>query len=426
MTDRKIRKFSATLISLYLVFSLLISPVVWAGENQGTGHLRLSFSAAVENSLRHSAAALDQAMVKLCKSLDQSDNIDVKIDSHFYDNDIRRYLLAVSGRVNFSGKFPFKPDKTAYLITCNQEISYDISITRVQTSANGSISCNFAATFVFSMDRLAYKMMETIPHLAASGAMEPAFDLLAEFCTTLTIGILSQAISETCRNFSDVALTKAGAELINQAGKNKHLGLLIRDSIRNGSIIDYLGITILKTAATTMVSVSGATLGSMVGSAIAPGPGTAIGAFFGSQILSLIAKAVIHELSAEIPVKINLKRMITSWRILNQDAGNEKARLALNEAQGKIKKKILSEFGNEKFSLFKTLLEEIDQMYPADRQATVPLLKELQETLMFKVTMDGDWYFARQYHQLRLSTEKWGMQKQIIFTSESNRQNSGR
>ena len=426
MTDRKIRKFPAMLISLYLVFVLLISPAVQGGEIQGTGHLRLNFSAAVESSLRHSAAALDQAMVKLCTSLDQSDNIDIKIDSHFYDNDIRRYLLAVSGRVNFSGKLPFRPDKTAYLITCNQEISYDVSLTRVQVSANGSISCNFSATFVFSMDRLAYKMMQTVPHLTASGAMGPAFDLLAEFCKKLNIGILSQAISETCRNFSDVALTKAGAELINQAGKNKHLGLLIRDSIRNGSIIDYLGITILKTAATTIVSVSGATLGSMIGSAIAPGPGTAIGAFFGSQILTLIAKAVIHELSAEIPVKINLKRMVTSWRILNRNAGDNKARTVFNEAQGKIKKKILSEFGNEKFSLFKTLLEEIDQMYPADRQATVPLLKEIQETLMFKVTMDGDWYFARQYHQLRLAVEKWGLQNQIVFTTAGNRQNSGR
>ncbi len=425
MTVVKMRRPSAFLFTLLLIFSLLLSPAIAIKEETGAGRLRVNFSAAVETSLKKAAASIDSAVVRLCSHLDQSDNIDLKVNCHFYDNAIRRYVISASGKALFTGRLPFRPDKREYFITSNQEISFDISLTDV-TPTKEAIAFNFDVTVVFSLDRMAYKMVQTIPHLTASGALGPAFDLLAEFCSKLNIGILSKAISETCRNFSTVAFTKAGTELINQAGKNNNLGKVVRESIGNGSILNYLALTILKTATTTMVSITGATLGSMVGSVIAPGVGTTIGAYFGSQILSLIAKAIVHELTAEIPVKVNIRKMVNNWRILNRHPGDAKATTGYNEARLRIKKRIVSEFGNEKFSLFNTLLEEIDEMFAHDRPATVPLLKDLQEILMFKVTMDGDWYFARQYHQLRLAVEKWGLQKQVVFTTDERLQNSGR
>ncbi len=425
MTAVKMRRPSALLFTLMLIFSMLLSPAMALKEETGTGRLRVSFSSAVENSLKKSAAALDNAILKLCSNLDKSDNIDIRVNCHFYDNTIRRYVISASGKAIFTGRLPFRPDKSDYFITSNQEISLDVSLTDVK-STKEAISFGFDITVVFSLDRMAYKMVQTIPHLTASGALGPAFDLLAEFCSRLNIGILSKAISETCRNFSTVAFTKAGTELINQAGKNNNLGKVIRDSINNDSILNYLALTILKTATTTMISITGATLGSMVGSVIAPGVGTTIGAYFGSQILSLVAKAVVHELTAEIPVKINIKRMVNNWRVLERHPGDARATATYEEARQRIKKRIIREFGNEKFSLFNTLLEEIDDMNSSDRPSTVPLLKDLQETLMFKVTMDGDWYFARQYHQLRQAVEKWGLQKQVVFTTDERLQNSGR
>ncbi len=415
----KQNRLSAMLLSLLLIFSLVVSPAIAQHDESSTGRLRVSFSAAVDSSLKQAASALDRAALKLFSALDKTDNLKVSVHSHFYDASIRRYFVSVSGSAIFTGSLPFKPEKESYLITGNQEISFDISLSEVK-HASRAITFNFTGTFVVSMDRMAYKMMQTVPHLAASGALGPVFDMLTEFFDKLNIGILSQAISETFRKFSNVALTKAGTELLTQAGKNKNIGTVIRDSVKNGSILNFLAITILKSATTSIISVSGATLGSMVGSVIAPGPGTAIGAFLGSQILSLLAKAVIHELTAELPLKFNIKKLVTSWRILNRNPSDEVARGAFDRSRSKIEKKISAELANEKFSLFKTLLKEIDEMSAADRPAMVALLKNLQQILSFKITNEGDWYFARQYYQLKAAVERWGLQNQVVFTTSGN------
>ncbi|HQB83248.1 MAG TPA: hypothetical protein PLR50_07125, partial [Candidatus Rifleibacterium sp.] len=187
----------------------------------------------------------------------------------------------------------------------------------------------------------------------------------------------------------------------------------------------FIGITIIKTASISAVSVSGASLGAAVGSIVAPGPGTAVGAFLGSQIMTLAAKILVHELTAELPLKINIKRMVNCWHILQYNAGDREARQTLEESQKKIEKKISAEFNREKFSLFETLLEQIEKMPAADRPALIPVLKQLQQLFGFKITNEGDWYYAKQYYQLKAAVEKWGLQKHVVFTVEP-RQNSAR
>lgn len=421
----KLRKSPFSLLfALLLVVSFLSAPVQAAPEETSTGRLRISFSAAVEKSLKGTAAALDRATLALFDKLDKTDNLSVKVHSHFYDATIRRYFVSISGNGIFQGKLPFKVEHDSYLVSGNQEISYDFYFSEVKKDRDG-ISFKYSGNFVVSLDRVAYQMIKTVPHLAASGSLGPVFDMLSEFFDKLNIGILSQAISETLRKFSTVALTKAGTELISQAGKNHSLGKVIAGCIKDGSMLSFIGITIIKTAATSAVSVSGASLGAAVGSIVAPGPGTAVGAFLGSQIMTLAAKILVHELTAELPLKINIKRLVNSWHILQYNAGDEEARQACEEAQKKIEKKISAEFDREKFSLFGTLLEQIEKMPAADRPALIPVLKQLQNLLGFKITNEGDWYYARQYYQLKATVEKWGLQKHVVFTVEP-RQNSAR
>lgn len=399
-------------ISFLLVVSMLFSPVLAANENasetSNAHKIRISFSQAVETSLRKSAQALDKATVSLFAALDKKDNISAKVHSHFYDARIRRYFVSVSGDALFTGKLPFKLESDNYLLSNNREISFDLALTGIKQNSNG-ISLKYDASIVVSMDRIAYRMMQTIPHFAASGALGPVFDMLGDFFEKLNIGILSQAVSDTLRSFSKVAFTKASTELLSQAGKNHNLGKLIHDTTKDGSIVSYLTLAIIKCASTSLVSVSGATLGSIVGSMVAPGPGSAVGAFIGSQVFTIVAKTVVHYMTAEIPLKINVKRMVNCWQITRQNPADEVARFNYDKAAGKISKKIANELESDKFSLFNSLLEEIEELPAGDRSAMAPLLGSLQDILSFKVTNDGDWYFARQYYQLKHSVEKWGL-----------------
>jgi len=421
----KLRKSPFSLLfALLLIVSLLSAPIQAAPEESSTGRLRISFSAAVEKSLKGTAAALDRATLALFEKLDKTENLSVKVHSHFYDTAIRRYFVSISGEGVFQGRLPFKLKHDSYLVSSNQEISYDFYFSEVRKDREG-IRFKYSGNFVVSLDRVAYQMIKTIPHLAASGSLGPVFDMLSDFFDKLNIGILSEAISETLRKFSTVALTKAGTELISQAGKNKNLGKVIADCVKDGSMLSFIGITIIKTASISAVSVSGASLGAAVGSIVAPGPGTAVGAFLGSQIMTLAAKMLVHELTAELPLKINIKRLANNWHILQHNPGDDEARQTCEEAQKKIEKKIAAEFNREKFSLFETLIEQIEKMPAEDRPAMIPVLKRLQQLLGFKITNEGDWYYARQYYQLKAAVEKWGLQKHVVFTVEP-RQNSAR
>jgi hypothetical protein len=148
--------------------------------------------------------------------------------------------------------------------------------------------------------------------------------------------------------------------------------------MRDGSMLGFLAIQIMRCSSLSLVSVAGASLGATIGSIVAPGPGSVVGAYLGSQIMTLIARTVIYELTAELPMKQNIKRMVLSYRILQKNPADEKARLKYTESSDKISRKVMKEFKSEKFRLFEAALKEIDELQSEDRIAMVPLLKELQ------------------------------------------------
>ena len=411
------RRQKSFFIILLLFLAATCAPVLPAFEPTISRQTRTNFSEAVGKSLATAAEALDKTFIKLVKALDATDNIAITTNSHFYDSNIRRYFISISGNVLFGGRTPITLKKSSYVLSGNSEISFDVTITDIKNIADG-ITFSFNGAIVVSMDRLAYQMMQTIPHLAASGAMAPAFELLGDFLNKLNIGILSEAISETFRRFSTVAITKTTTELLSAAGKNRHLGKLIRESCKNGTILDFLTLSIIKSASISLVSVGGATMGSTIGSLVAPGPGSVVGAYIGSQVATLIAKTAVYRLTEEIPMKMHIKRMINSYHILQDNKADASARATFNRSMSKITKKINHELDSEKFKLFESFLKEVDELAPEERVAMVPLLKSLQYILNFKVTNDGDWYYARQYFQLKMRVEKWGMQAQIPFSTD--------
>lgn len=261
-------------------------------------------------------------------------------------------------------------------------------------------------------------MLKKIPHLAASGALTPAFDLLAEFLSRLNVGLLSEAISETLRSFSIVAFTRLTNDLIKASANNQGLRRTLQKTLKDRSLLSFLALQIFRCASISLVSVTGASMGAAVGSVIAPGPGSIIGGYLGNQILTIAAKIIVYQLTSKMPFKRNIRRMLAAWHMLVKNPGDIVARAAHEDASAKIEKKIINEFNNEKFKLFEMLLKEIDKMSANDRQAMIRLLKNLQVVLNNKVINDGDWYYARKYYLLRDHVERWGLQKQIVFSAE--------
>ena len=411
------RRSSRLILSFVLILSLLAAPFADAAEMRPIEKARVSFSQAVEKSLVRAASALDKAAIALAHAVDKTDNLSVEVHSHFYDSRIRRYFISISGTALFQGKLPYKLKADRYFISTDSEVSIDLDISHLKQTRSG-LSFTYEGAITVSLDRIAYEMLKKIPHLAASGALSPAFDLLTEFLAKLNIGVLSKAISETCRSFSAVAFTRLVTDLIKASGQNHGLGRFFKDALREGNILSFLALQIFRCASISLVSVTGASLGAAVGSVIAPGPGSLIGAYMGSQILSVLAKIVVYQLTAKMPLRRNMKRMIVAHRFIQKNPGDDVARKEYQDAMSKIEKEIASELNNEKFSLFETLLKETDKLESSDRQVIVPLLKNIQTLLQFKVIRDGDWYYARKYYLLKQHVDRWGLQSQIVFVVE--------
>jgi len=410
-----ISRKNRSLISLLLIFSFLLSPF-FSSTPLRAEERRTTVAKIVDKNLAVTAAALDKAAVGLFNLLDRKENISVQIHSHFYDSEIRRYFISISGEILFSGKLPAKIKAESYTITGDDEISFDLYLSDFRKERDG-LRFRFNGAITANLERLAYRIIQVIPHLAASGALSPALEVMTDFLKKLNIGVLSEAISETFKRFSTVALVKSATELLGAAGDNKKVSEVIKNSMKNGSILTFLAFQIMRCSSLSLVSVAGASLGAMVGSMIAPGPGSIIGGFLGSQIMTLAAKYVIYELTAEMPLKRNVAIMVTSHAILQKNPADSSARGHYDNSLAKIERKVKAEFNSERFKLFETLLEVINKLSPKERPAMVPLLRNLKDALQFKVINEKDWYYARKYYLLKQYVDKWQLDQLVVFTS---------
>ncbi|MFZ5950747.1 MAG: hypothetical protein ACOYXC_08575 [Candidatus Rifleibacteriota bacterium] len=406
----------ANLFLIALLFILQVLNPAFANDTQNSSPNQSWFSAKVDAALKQTANALDHGLIKLVDKLDKSEVLNIKVHSHFYDARIRRYFISVSGDGQFKGRLPERLKASEYLISCEKEVSYDFYISEIKYQGTG-FSFKFSGAIVFSLDQIAYELMKTVPHLAASGALSPAADLLTELLKKLDIGILSEAISDTLKSFSSVAISRAGADLLSAAGNNKKLSVVIKEAMNDNSILSFLGLSIIKSAAKSLVNVAGASFGSAVGSVVAPGIGTMIGGYIGSRIASFVASTVVYQLTIKLPVIRDMNKMLCFHQILTRNPNDQVAAESYNHSLNLILRKIFREFNSDSFKLFHLVINRIDQHAKEERPAFVPLLRSLQEKLLFLVINEGDWLFAKYYHQLRLKVEAWGLQDEVPFTS---------
>lgn len=402
------------LLIALIFFTGTFAPV-FAESHANSSPNKSWFSAKVDKSLEFAAQTLDKALVKLFNRLDKSEVLKVNIHSHFYDAKIRRYFISISGEGVFKGKLPYRLKSSEYVISCEQEVAYDFYVSEIKYQATG-FSFKYSGAIVFSLDRIAYELMRTVPHLAASGALSPAADFLTELLKKLDIGILSEAISGTLKSFSSVAFARMGADLLSAAGNNQKLSIVIKQAMADNSILSFLGLSILKCAAKSLVNVAGASLGSAVGSVVFPGAGTMIGAYLGSKIMSHLASTLVYQLSVKLPVIRDMNKLVSFHRILLKHPGDAVAAANYSRSLELIQRKIFREFNSDKFKLFHLVINRIDKYCHDDRIAFVPLLKGLQAKLLFLVTNEGDWLFAKYYHQLRMKVEEWQLQKLVPFS----------
>lgn len=361
--------------------------------------------------------AIDKSLLALAKQLDEKPGISLMLNSHFYDKRIRRFFFSLSGRIKYLGLLPYKIISDHYYISKDGIVSYDIEVNNIKKIKHG-ITFNFSGVVVISLQDLVYRLITEVPNLVAAQALSSTTDLLANFFSELKTGLLAEATSKTIVKFSRVSIIKLGADLVVTASNNKNVKKFIASSVKDGTLLSFLGLTLLKAGLSSGIKLCGASLGASVGSVVAPGSGTVLGAFIGSRITSMIACAIVYKTMAKIPIYHSLKRIVRYQQLLNKNPADREAREKIERNTASIIKKIKLEFVHNKFKSFDMVIKKIDSYEALDRVSFVPLLKGLKDILSFKILNEGDWYYAKRYYRLKQFVEKWKLDKQVKFTTK--------
>ena len=408
------------LTSFLIIFSFVLSfvnPCFAAKKPDNLDKVRIKFSQKADIALAKAANLLDKAILKLANKINASKPLNLLVDSHFYDQKIRRYFISFRGSGAFTGKLPIKLTSNQYLMTSDGPLAYDLTVAKIQKKGK-AILFTFSGCLVISLDQIVYMIARSIPNAAATAAISPAADLLGQFMAKLNVKLLGAAVTKTVTDFSSVAVSKAGAEVVKSASKNKNVTKLAQKCIKDGSMLSFLAIAILRSASTSIVSLAGASLGSTVGSIVAPGPGSVIGAYLGSTILTSIARTLVYTVTVKAPIFYSLGKIVKYHRILLKNPKDAIAISKYKNHNAKIIKKIKKEFDKDDFKLFDMAIKKIGKYSYEERFAFVSLLDEIKSILSFKIMNDQDWYYAKKYYQLKAKVEKWGMENKVRFTVE--------
>ncbi len=407
-------------IAISILFALLFSTVASAGlfssSSENADKVRTTFSQKTSKALIKVAESLDKVCLCLFDKLDKTKTLNLKVDSHFYDQKIRRYFISFHGTGMFGGKLPERLKSPFYQISCEDVVSLDLTVENISKKRR-HLTFSFNGAIVVSMDQLVYELAKSVPNLAATAALSPAAELLKEFLQGLDVGLISEAISDTLLHFSTVALSTAGAEIIHSASQNEEVTKLVKNSLKDGSVFTFLAMSILKSSATSVVSLYGASLGATVGSAICPGVGSVVGAYLGSKISRMITKTIIFQATVKMPVYNHLRLIKKYYFILNENRSDLTCAAKIDKHNKSILKVVGAEFDKDKFKTFDMVLKKIDKYPSEDRKAFVSLLKAFQQILIFKVVNDQDWYFSKRYYRLKTAVEKWNLQEEIVFNT---------
>jgi hypothetical protein len=407
MTRFRRRLTAGLLVLMFFLQPFLTLPKAWALEEKNT------FSRSLTEKTAQVFERVGQSVLQFAKTFEarvnQQKNLRLQIKNQFYDAHLRRVFIEFSGSALFSGKLPEKVKLTDYFITSDGAYAYDLTIEKAVRTPAG-ITFEFRGDIVLSLDKILYDMAKEATSLGTALVFNKAADLLVEFLTGINSEILAQSISKCFAKFSKEAVAISTAELIDNATRvnNKKFVELIKGSAKNGGILTFLTLTILKTSVSSVAGVAGATLGAMAGSALVPGVGGVVGAYLGNKLFASISKAIIYQVAVDLPITFALRKIVACQKLLEEYPDKEAIRAKADSSNRLILRKVKRELDNDDYKTFDQLLDKMDDYAKADIRFFVPVLKNITELLRFKVMEERDWYAAKKFQQLRLKVQEWG------------------
>ncbi len=344
-------------------------------------------------------------------------HLSLETGAMFYDRNLKRVFIEFRGNLKFSGKLPSKLTSEDRYLTSDGNLAWDLTLENFKTDGGG-ISFSFRGDLVISLDKILYDLSKTVVEVGGGIAFKTAAESFLKFVTTTDLGVVAKAVVKTLTGFSKESMAVASAEIIDNARRADKMKVVevVKGALQSGGMASFLGLTILKCMTGSLAALGGASLGAIVGEVVCPGPvGAFVGAFLGSKITGAIAKTVVYKLAVQFPIDIILSKIAKFQALLDADPKNETAREKVVSYVRFIMKKLKREIDNEDYKTLDHVFDKIGKFGAIDRKYLVPLLKDIQELLRFKLMEEKDWYAAKKMNQMKLLLKDWELTQYFSY-----------
>ena len=348
------------------------------------------------------------------QALNKTRTFDISVHNLLYDARLRRVFLEFKGKINLPPRVP-TPNQSLFL-TSDGMVAFDIFYEKSVAYRSAKVIA-FHGDVVISLEKVLYEFAKDLVLMAGSVGLNLAGEHIIEFLQKIDSHFLAEALHKAVTRFSREAVAVAGAEVMHNAARDKNSPLreLIRGSIKDRSLPTFIALTLLKSTAVSLAGVSGASLGAAAGNVLLPGIGGVIGAFVGNQVATTAGKTLVHKVTVDVPMSILLRKLVKFSARLQASPRDEFAHSRLEQYRGFIVREIRREIESEDYQTLDRLLKKIHEFSAPDRVAFIPLLKEIQEILRFKLMEEGDWYAGKKILQFRERIRQWGLESHFSY-----------
>lgn len=357
-------------------------------------------------------AAVRRILEGVVARASRSEHITAKLEIGFLDERGRMFFdIQGSARVRVPGEAwrrklaEAQAQGQSYAMACNGPVSLDLAATPLKV-AGAEATVGFQVDVSIDLPEIWAELKKgaigALGAVAASTLAGRVLEALGSFRVDIAGDAVRIGVGELSGMLGGETAAFAGYQGVSPA-----LRKLIPTTVTGGSLLRHFVLSVLFAAASTGAQLAGSSLGAALGTTLLPAGAGLVAALATTAAALWFGTWVVHQVAVRLPILWKLKKL----RRLHEQATDAAGVARAEEYADQLARRVLAETQRPtgRWTLFELLAEHLEQLRtqegPAALAAFRPVTDVLKRGLQMQV-MEGDWYAARMYWQLRKALDE--------------------
>lgn len=357
-------------------------------------------------------AAVRRILEGVAARASRSERVTAKLAIGFLDDRNRLFFdLQGSARVRVPGKGwreklgAARAEGRSYAMACNGPVSLDLTATPLKL-AGDEVTFGFQVDVSIDLPEIWAEVKKgaigALGAMAASAFAGRVLEALGSFRIDLAGDAVKIGVGELSGMLGGETVAFAGYQ-----GVSPSLRKLVPRTMTGGSLLRHFLLSVLFAAASTGAQLAGSSLGAALGTTLLPAGASLVAVIATTAAAFWFGSWVVHQVAVRLPILWKFKKL----RRLHARGTDAASMARAEEYATQLAQRILVETQRPtgRWVLFELLTEYLTKLREAEGPEVLaafrPVTDTLKKGLQLQV-MDGDWYAARMYWQLRKALDE--------------------